>query len=346
MALLGSPLVLADTAEDVNKDLYGYIGFGIGKFDLSTDVAADKGDKDGPAKNFTVSLTYYRTWWGVSLNAGYYDMYLENDKTGVDYVKLISENFYIGFAPEFRMTHRLSVGLNYQHMLGEEILAGPSSIINADNEKTTKSVAGVFAWYDIPFNSFRMRAGLSFGKPLSIGNRSASIMMVRFQFGVPIIDREPDKVKIVYRDREVVKTVPAEIIELGEQVINFRSGSYRLNPKSADLIRRIGNLLATNLEDWEIVRVVGHTDIVGSAESNQILSENRANSVKNILINENGLDRTRVFYLGFGEERLKTEGTTPEDHSTNRRVELQFIGHIDKEFADKVKELVREETQQ
>lgn len=334
---------LADTNADVDRDLYGYIGFGIGQADLSTDVVADNGDKDGSAKNFTATLTYYRKWWAASLEAGYWDITLDNNKSGIDSVKLISENFYVGLVPEYRLTHRVSVGLSYQHTLGEEILAGPSTTINANNEKTTKSLAGLVANYDIPFKSFRVRTGLSFHKMLSIGNRSGYIAMVKLQFGVPFIDNKEEPVRIVYRDREVVKMVAAEVIELGEQVINFKSGSYRLSADSSSFIEKVAKLLSDNPNSWEIVRVVGHTDIVGKATLNQKLSENRANSVKNILI-ESGLDRERVFYLGFGEERLKTNGTTADDHRLNRRVELQFIGKIKKDFADKIKVLVEQET--
>lgn len=329
------------------KDVYAYIGAGLGKTWLNTSVATDKGDKDGNVTNFMAFATYYNKSWMGSLGFGYYDLFLENDATDITYTKLITETFYIDLVPEYRVSKRFSVGLSYQHLVGEEFLGAPTAQLNVNDEQTSKSLAGLVVHYDIPFKSFRIRTGLSVHKALSLGARSAYLGLLTVQFGTAIYDsdyNEQPKVIYKYRDREVIKTIPAEIIELGEQVINFKTGSYRLSTKSAKFVEKVAELLSNNLDDWEIVRIVGHTDIVGFEKANQLLSERRAESVKNILINS-GLSRERIFYLGFGESRLKSKGTTATDHKTNRRVELQFIGHLNKSFADKVKELVSQERQ-
>lgn len=326
------------------KDVYTYFGAGFGKNWLSTSIASDRGDKSGAGVKYNIFATYYDKRWMGSLGFGFYDLYLENKLTGTDYVKLITETFYLDLMPEYRLSNRFSVGLSYQLLIGEEYLAAPSTTINANNAKTSESLAGLVAHYDIPFKDFRIRTGISGHKILSVGSRSAYIAMLTLQFGTAVYDSEYDEEpKIIYREREVIKTITAEVIELGEQVINFKSGSYRLKEKSLTFVKKMAVLLSENLNSWQIVRIVGHTDVVGFKDKNQVLSERRAESVKNILI-DSGLSRERVFFLGFGESRLKTHGVTVEDHRTNRRVEFQFVGHLNKDFANKFKELVAEET--
>ncbi len=324
------------------KDFYGFVGGGLGFAKLSTDVVADNGDKDGLVKNFTLFGTYYHQHWMASLGIGYYDLALETKKNNPNFTKLITETFYLDLRPEFRINHRFSVGLSYQQIIGEEFLAAPTNQLNANNETTTKSLAGLTVNYDIPFKQFRIRTGFSIHKPLSVGNRDIFIPMLTVQLGAPLYDAEVEPMVIYkYRDREVVKMAPAAVIELGEQIINFKTGSAKLNKPSKEFLRKVGEKLDDNLDSWQIVRIVGHTDIVGDKKSNQRLSELRAESVKNIFI-EIGLERERVFFLGLGEAKPKIAGLRAEDHRINRRVELQFIGRFDQDFAIEFQDFIKE----
>ena len=68
-----------------------------------------------------------------------------------------------------------------------------------------------------------------------------------------------------------------------------------------------------------MIEVGGHTDIRGSDEYNQTLSEKRADAVKNQLIN-NGVMARRIKAVGYGESR-----PISSDHAMNRRVEIIII---------------------
>lgn len=261
---------LSSKASEI-KDFYAYLGGGLGLAKLSTSIATDRGDKDGSLLSGSVFGTYYEKNWVANIGFGYYDMALETEDKGANFVKLITETFYIDLVPQYRVTNRFSVGLSYQHLLGEELLAAPSTAVNVNNETTTQSLAGLVVQYDIPFKSFRIRTGLSLHKALSVGSRDIYLGLLSLHFGTAIYDREDERIKIVYREKEVVKMIPAEVIELGEQVINFKTGSSRLSEFSTSFVEKLAVLLKENLESWEIVKIVGHTDIVGSEESNQRL---------------------------------------------------------------------------
>ena len=71
------------------------------------------------------------------------------------------------------------------------------------------------------------------------------------------------------------------------------------------------------------ILVEGHTDSTGSESYNQQLSERRANSVKNLLI-QRGVQAYRINILGYGESRPVATNATPEGRQMNRRVEIRI----------------------
>ncbi len=70
--------------------------------------------------------------------------------------------------------------------------------------------------------------------------------------------------------------------------------------------------------------VEGHTDSVGSDVLNQRLSDSRANSVKEYLV-ENGIDAFRLSALGYGESKPIDTNKTKAGRANNRRVEINLV---------------------
>ncbi|WP_272887297.1 OmpA family protein [Stutzerimonas stutzeri] len=69
--------------------------------------------------------------------------------------------------------------------------------------------------------------------------------------------------------------------------------------------------------------VEGHTDSVGTDAYNQRLSERRANAVRDVLVNQYGLEGSRVDAVGYGESRPVADNSTDEGRAINRRVEAE-----------------------
>ena len=65
----------------------------------------------------------------------------------------------------------------------------------------------------------------------------------------------------------------------------------------------------------------GHTDSVGSESSNQLLSERRANAVRDYLIS-NGINADRLTAVGYGEANPIDSNKTRSGRKNNRRVEV------------------------
>lgn len=101
--------------------------------------------------------------------------------------------------------------------------------------------------------------------------------------------------------------------------IKFDSGKATLKPESMGVINEIVKLMKQHPEIK--FSVEGHTDSDGETQFNQNLSEQRAHTVMNELI-EQGIDGERMVSKGFGEDVAIADNSTPEGKANNRRVEF------------------------
>jgi len=106
--------------------------------------------------------------------------------------------------------------------------------------------------------------------------------------------------------------------------IQFDLNSARIRPES---YRSVG-LMADALHHPYLLGyrflIVGHTDARGNREYNLKLSQQRADAIREALVNPFGVDRRRLDALGLGEEQL-LRPSSPEA-AENRRVQLINIG--------------------
>jgi len=103
--------------------------------------------------------------------------------------------------------------------------------------------------------------------------------------------------------------------------VHFDTGKATLRSDSYPELKELIELMKykKNL----IIEIAGHTDNVGSPESNLILSQNRANNVKNYLVN-NGIRSDRIDSKGYGETQPIAENITEEGKQKNRRTEVRI----------------------
>ena len=106
------------------------------------------------------------------------------------------------------------------------------------------------------------------------------------------------------------------------KTILFDTGKATIKERSEEVLKNIVAIL----EEYSYARfsIDGHTDSTGSASLNQKLSEERAYSVMNYLI-ENGIASNRLEATGYGEDRPLADNGTASGRKTNRRVEINLI---------------------
>ncbi len=123
-----------------------------------------------------------------------------------------------------------------------------------------------------------------------------------------------DDIRITNTGDRLIVTMPQDIL--------FAVDSSTVQPGlRSDLLT-----VASSLQQYpdSTVQVIGHTDNTGDAGYNQGLSERRANSVADVLMN-GGVAFSRIQTFGRGEDQPVASNLTDEGRSQNRRVEIVIL---------------------
>jgi outer membrane protein OmpA-like peptidoglycan-associated protein len=105
--------------------------------------------------------------------------------------------------------------------------------------------------------------------------------------------------------------------------IPFEVNSSELKPEAQRQLEHLIEALSRDSLSEFRFQIAGHTDASGAADYNRQLSERRANSVMQYLV-ENGVDPQRLVAVGHGEDMLLV--TEDPQHADNRRVEIRNLG--------------------
>jgi OOP family OmpA-OmpF porin len=118
----------------------------------------------------------------------------------------------------------------------------------------------------------------------------------------------------------------ARVIRQGDDVvisllgINFPTGRSTIGAANAGLMSKVQEALAL-FPDAPIV-VEGHTDSQGSDSANLILSQDRADAVKQYIVTNFGRNPERISSIGYGEARPVATNETADGRARNRRIDL------------------------
>lgn len=103
--------------------------------------------------------------------------------------------------------------------------------------------------------------------------------------------------------------------------MTFESGQSSLKPTGQTKVTELAAIIKKYPEDK--LTIIGHTDDVGSDSKNQTLSENRASSVKAMLV-AHGVPAESIHTVGAGKTQPIADNKSKEGKAQNRRVEIQI----------------------
>ncbi len=108
---------------------------------------------------------------------------------------------------------------------------------------------------------------------------------------------------------------------LEEQSVNFVTGSAELDVSSLGVIEQLVSVVQECFAQNPTlsIEIQGHTDSVGDADFNRLLSEQRATAVRAELIAQGLEEEERLTARGLGEDAPIADNATPEGRATNRR---------------------------
>ena len=102
--------------------------------------------------------------------------------------------------------------------------------------------------------------------------------------------------------------------------MNFPVGRSLIMPENYQLLSKVQKAIR-NFDNPTVI-IEGHTDSTGPAETNQLLSEQRAEAVKEYLIANKTLSPDQLASVGYGSERPLASNATSEGRAINRRIDV------------------------
>ena len=127
---------------------------------------------------------------------------------------------------------------------------------------------------------------------------------------------------VVYEEEEVVEaeTVRVELdVKFDFDKASVKQDSYSDIENLAEFMKQFPQTATT---------VEGHTDSTGDATYNQNLSERRAAAVRDVLVDQYGVESERVNAVGYGENTPVADNATREGRAINRRVEAAVEAQV------------------
>ncbi len=155
------------------------------------------------------------------------------------------------------------------------------------------------------------------------GEKDIYIIGFIVAWGEPLITLDVIEVKKMDDNLVTAKKLNETIGSKGHAVLKgiyFDTGKASLQEKSGKALQNIADYL--NAHKDQKFFVVGHTDNTGDFEANKILSENRAKTVMQTLVNQYGIDANQLKAFGIANLAPIASNETQEGKALNRRVEI------------------------
>ncbi len=123
-----------------------------------------------------------------------------------------------------------------------------------------------------------------------------------------------------------VTTEVVENLKIQAKSVYFNSGKSSFKTGDAETIASL-DAIKEILKNYPNAKwsIEGHTDSTGSDKLNQKLSEDRANAIKKVLI-DNGIKSENLTAVGFGKAKPIASNKTKEGRAQNRRTEVRHVG--------------------
>ncbi|SFP47576.1 OmpA family protein [Pseudomonas borbori] len=170
--------------------------------------------------------------------------------------------------------------------------------------------AGVEAQYNIDQGDTEWAPSVGVGMNFGGGSKPA-----------PVVAAAPEPMP----EPAPVAEEPAQVVRV-ELDVKFDFDKAQVKEESYGDIKNLADFM--NQYPQTSTTVEGHTDSVGTDAYNQQLSEKRASAVREVLVNQYGVEGQRVNAAGYGETQPVADNATESGRAINRRVEAQVEAQV------------------
>jgi hypothetical protein len=114
--------------------------------------------------------------------------------------------------------------------------------------------------------------------------------------------------------------------------LEFENNSSKIKSEMEEDLNKVVDFMLDH--PYFRIKISGHTDSDGDANANLRLSKERAQSIRNYVIEKGFVNPDRIIAEGYGNQKPIVEEKTPEDKKINRRVEFEIIKLTDEEIEE------------
>ncbi len=219
----------------------------------------------------------------------------------------------------------------YQFELPEDVRPEKITYVKGKiyNSKTKEPLEATFELFDLDkqekvTQSFSQKNGEFFVTLTSNKNYMVNVSKEGYAF---YSDNFILKNKVADFTKPYVLDIPLQPIDTGSVIelknVFFDVNKWDLKAESKVELNKLVNFLIKNPSLK--IEVGGHTDSDGDKKANLTLSNNRAKSVVEYLVNEGKIAAGRLTYKGYGDTKPKVKNDTAENKAKNRRTEFRVI---------------------
>lgn len=167
-------------------------------------------------------------------------------------------------------------------------------------------------------NALDQRLGGASAERAALVQRLAAQARVREQF---------KQVEKMFSSREARVFREGDSVFLRLVGLTFDSGASQLKPENFDLLAKVEKAIDVFPRSELIIE--GHTDAHGGDDLNQKLSQERAESVQQYMINAMRIPTYRLIAQGYGETRPVASNETVAGRKRNRRIDIRIKPNLD-----------------
>jgi outer membrane protein OmpA-like peptidoglycan-associated protein len=333
LCALGSLFSIQTYASETPKN-WLFVGGNIGYLQADPDSSHPfEVKKSGPEGVIKIVGSHYFDHWVLDLGAGWAYSYLTQENlSNSSAIKVITRSLLVELSPRVTFGPHWQVGPLVQYLSGADVSYDENGIVD---ELSGLWRGGLRVQYELG-NEYRWRVGAQGFTDLNNSGRTLLGIGLDIQFGFAPGFRAPATEEVSTPMAAATPVPTPEFAEvhgenirlyLGEKLLRFKTAKSELDAPSQRALNKLAPILSQHESAWKNLRIEGHTDIRNANGQNQVLSEHRAQAVKDLLVKAK-LPEAKLTTTGLAATQPIDPAHNAHAYSTNRRVEI-WLDQVD-----------------
>ena len=145
--------------------------------------------------------------------------------------------------------------------------------------------------------------------------------------GIALSEQPAGTCSAYHQTRGIEPIAATPVADIAAIHVTFAFNSAQLQPETLPTLQRLGEALKSGTLEASCIQIEGHTDSIGSDDYNLKLSQRRAESVVQYLIQRMGVRADRLAPVGKGKREPIAANSTDAGRQKNRRVQIVNLGY-------------------